>query len=367
MSKRIWVLLGVIIVVIIVGGLIRPSLAYLKDTEQATNNTNTIINSWWDLNWHWRRTISVSNGGSAITSPCAYKVTIPYYTSLNHNMQTNFGDIRFTDSNNRPLPYYMESYNPSTSAIVWVELTTIPAGASSFYLYYGNSAATDTSDGANTFIYFDDFESGTLNTTDATTNNFWSILQPTRGTADFITASTGNHGSKYLRLRNTSTTSNGFGVRAALPLQQTLNTVIEYWAQPVQTSALWEMQGLDNNGTPRIGPRMTFNASANTQYYNGGTATNALTGYTATHWYQFTWSNINPTTHVYQPYIGVDGGTPVSYGTNPGFNNAACANMKYISFFDSTSAAVGLYIDYVKLRLYYDPTIVTYSISSTEN
>ena len=45
------------------------------------------------------------------------------------------------------------------SAQIWVKVPSIPAsGVKTIYLYYGNPVAPSTSDGDNTFIFFDSFE-----------------------------------------------------------------------------------------------------------------------------------------------------------------------------------------------------------------
>jgi hypothetical protein len=70
----------------------------------------------------------------------------------------DFSDLRFTKSDGVTLlDYWIESYTSGVSAVVWVEVNSIPASTADIYLYYGNPSATSTSSGAATFMFFDDF------------------------------------------------------------------------------------------------------------------------------------------------------------------------------------------------------------------
>jgi len=101
----------------------------------------------------------------------AQVATDSYYLSelqpvmyFNSKCQTDFDDIRFTQSNGTTLlDYWIESYVASTSAIIWVEFNTLYAVTLStpnntFWVYYGNAAATTASNIGNTFIFGDDFD-----------------------------------------------------------------------------------------------------------------------------------------------------------------------------------------------------------------
>ncbi len=83
---------------------------------------------------------------------------------LGGNVRSDFGDIRFTKSDRTTLlDYWIESYTPGVSAVVWVKVDSIPASpnTATIYLYYNNATATTMSSGTNTFKFFDDFEDGT--------------------------------------------------------------------------------------------------------------------------------------------------------------------------------------------------------------
>lgn len=74
-------------------------------------------------------------------------------------------DIRFTSADGTTLiDFWREEYD-ETDGTWWIEVPTIPAsGGTAVYLYYGNSGATDVSNGDNTFEFFDDFPGSSLDT-----------------------------------------------------------------------------------------------------------------------------------------------------------------------------------------------------------
>ncbi|MCP8315511.1 MAG: DUF2341 domain-containing protein [archaeon] len=77
----------------------------------------------------------------------------------NGHCRADFGDVRFTDDDGSTmLDYWMQEKVDSDYAVFWIE---VKDDLSSFnqriYIYYGRSDATTTSDGGNTFLFFDDF------------------------------------------------------------------------------------------------------------------------------------------------------------------------------------------------------------------
>jgi len=79
---------------------------------------------------------------------------------LDNHVLSSFNDIRFTTSDGTTLLDYWIESSDSNTATVWVELDSVPASPSktTFYLFYGNSSATSLSNGANTFNFFEDFD-----------------------------------------------------------------------------------------------------------------------------------------------------------------------------------------------------------------
>lgn len=114
--------------------------------------------------WTKSSTVTLDNSGGSELTDFQVKVDVTY----DADMQADFDDIRFTASDGiTEYDYYLESYGDSTSAIFWVEVPTVAADDSTqFLMQYGNGGVSTTSSGADTFDFFDDFEtfSGWSNT-----------------------------------------------------------------------------------------------------------------------------------------------------------------------------------------------------------
>lgn len=129
--------------------------------------------SWaWLADFQYRKAITITeNSGDTLTD---YQVRTE--VSYEPEMQSDFGDIRFTDTSDVEIDYWLETYTPDTSATFWVEVPTIPAsGSTEVYMYYHYipGTATTTSDGAGTFSLFDDFD----RPDNQTVGNGWSEVE----------------------------------------------------------------------------------------------------------------------------------------------------------------------------------------------
>jgi len=108
--------------------------------------------------WSRRAPVTINNPDSALTD---YQVMVDI--TYDADMQPGFDDIRFRDSDgSTELAHWGESYIASTSAVFWVKVPSVPSGNKTIYMYYGNDAASDASDGDATFEFFDDFEDGDI-------------------------------------------------------------------------------------------------------------------------------------------------------------------------------------------------------------
>ena len=105
--------------------------------------------------------ITITNSSGSALVNYQVKITVAY----NSHMQSDFDDLRFTASDGSTLlDYWVESYTASTSATVWVEVNSAPAGNSTIYMYYGNSTAGSLSNIKTTFVLGDDFNDGSIDT-----------------------------------------------------------------------------------------------------------------------------------------------------------------------------------------------------------
>lgn len=122
---RSYVGLGLILVLlpIILLSLVRP---------QGSNAT------WMDDSWAFRIKVPVTAHTGAETN-VYFAVTID--SSDTTKFQSDCGDIRFTDANGKRLQYYIASGCSSASTVIHVLVPTFPAGASDYFMYYGNPSA----------------------------------------------------------------------------------------------------------------------------------------------------------------------------------------------------------------------------------
>jgi len=105
--------------------------------------------------------------GSITYYPISYYTSVSSYigwlgteegaVSLSEHCRTDFGDVRFTDDDGTTeLDYWIEEKVDSEYAIFWVEVKDdLSSEDQTIYVYYGKSDATTTSNGENTFIFFD--------------------------------------------------------------------------------------------------------------------------------------------------------------------------------------------------------------------
>jgi hypothetical protein len=129
----------------------------------STNETGTWKNiTWFDTSWAQRKPITLTEHSGSDLTQYQVKLSVSYVTS---KMKSDFSDMRFTANDGLSLiPFWIESYTPSSSATVWVKVPSIPAsGSATIYMYYGNPSAASASNGTATFEFFDDFSGSTLN------------------------------------------------------------------------------------------------------------------------------------------------------------------------------------------------------------
>jgi uncharacterized repeat protein (TIGR01451 family) len=94
--------------------------------------------NWFDPAWNFRRNVTVSCPCSAAQGEYQVKIVLDGTFSFS-NARSDGADIRITDSDGiTPIPFWIESWNPSTSATIWVKMPAIPLAGTSIYIYYGN-------------------------------------------------------------------------------------------------------------------------------------------------------------------------------------------------------------------------------------
>lgn len=131
--------------------------------------------SWFDSGWRYRKSVAISRPSGSVTNYQMKLLIMESSGSSTGNVScdgkclSSFDDLRFTNSNGVTLlDYWVESISgttPNQLATVWVEFDSIETITTVFYMYYGNmnlsgEGGSSVSSGANTFLFFDDFERG---------------------------------------------------------------------------------------------------------------------------------------------------------------------------------------------------------------
>jgi hypothetical protein len=128
----------------------------------------------WLYGWGYRKKHLIS-GQVGVSTNYQMKFHVEYNTepsfegtvNCHANCRTDFGDIRFTGSSGgigEKLDYWMEEKTNSDDATFWVEVQDSLGTDRVIYIYYGNADETTESDGSATFLFFDDFDDASLNT-----------------------------------------------------------------------------------------------------------------------------------------------------------------------------------------------------------
>lgn len=101
---------------------------------------------WYDDTFAYRKKLTIGNTGSADTNK---KVKFDIDTAAlisATQLQSDCGDIRFTDQNGKQLLYYLDSVGGAcntNSTDLYVLAETILSGNTVFYMYYGNASAAN--------------------------------------------------------------------------------------------------------------------------------------------------------------------------------------------------------------------------------
>jgi hypothetical protein len=161
------------------------------DTSGNWNSTNEMIFTvgsqgpvtWWDSSWLHRKGITITDNSGSALSGFQVKLNVAYVPS---KMKPDFSDLRFIGGDQTTmLPYWIESYTPSSSSSVWVKVPAIPAsGTTTIYMYYGNPSASYIDSGSATMEFFDAFTGSSLDTTKWNVN---AVNQITYSVNDYFT------------------------------------------------------------------------------------------------------------------------------------------------------------------------------------
>lgn len=123
-----------------------------------------LLDPWYNSDWAYRQSFTLSRADGAVAD---YQMRLTVnktagdsagnVTYLDNHSLNWTSDIRFTESDGETLLDYWIESSDANEAAVWVEFDSIGTEATTFYIYYGNADATAVSSGADTFLFFDNF------------------------------------------------------------------------------------------------------------------------------------------------------------------------------------------------------------------
>ncbi|MGH1541216.1 MAG: CCXG family PEP-CTERM protein [Arenicella sp.] len=99
--------------------------------------------------------VTITNPTAAVLTNHTIRIELNAGNAPGFNWLNNGDDILVTDSAFNALDYYLESFDGGgQTAVVWIEVPSIPVSPpdTTVYIYYDDATATSTSSAANTFV-----------------------------------------------------------------------------------------------------------------------------------------------------------------------------------------------------------------------
>ncbi|MBR9922889.1 MAG: DUF2341 domain-containing protein [Bacteroidetes bacterium] len=188
--------------------------------------------------WDYYAEVTIDNSSGNDLSD--YQVRLEVNTGMlvtDSKLESSGDDLRFTDEDCNLLHFWMDSLATNEQNVIWVKIPEIAAASSqTIRMYYGNSDAEGYANADSTFIFYDDFESGTVDPAKWDPVGGYATLEVVDGVLHY--ASDGeNPGPRFKFVRTAMsfegpvlfdfaaeiTNSNGFGFSSAdVPIERIL-------------------------------------------------------------------------------------------------------------------------------------------------
>lgn len=181
-------------------------------------------NGWYNLNWQYRKQMNITGIGQELTD---FQVKIQTNLTSEYalgKVNATCKDIRFIDSENKKLDYWIQDCEISGSeSIFWVNIPNITASQdATIYLYYGNMNTEGESNGTATFEFFDDFDDGVL-------TDQWTLDSENQDGTIYINLTQGNPGGALRHNPDSTQTKNAyFDTRLRTTNYQIENGTLDY-------------------------------------------------------------------------------------------------------------------------------------------
>ena len=293
------------------------------------------MNNWLDITWKYRRPITIDNTNNSNTLT-DYQIKLSLNSSNFDFSKANSdgSDIRFTDSDGvTKLSYWIENWDSTNqTATVWVKVNSIPASSTKdIYMYYGNPSATSESNGDDTFVFFDDFNSGSLDG-----NKWYSNGASVSGGTCKLDGDSSNH-QKGIKTKQTFPNTIHVYTRCRRSSSGDLDPNL--WYTDISITSSSTINGPDQNG---LAIWATENSGSAGLYLNKSKKI-SLDNYTTTSWTDI---EFRPTSGDLYAKIGSSSGhsnTTHSYNNQP------------ITIAINSSSGYNLYVDYIRVVNYTSP------------
>lgn len=322
------------------------------------------VQTGWLAGWSYRKSITISRPSGAVTN---YPMKILVGESsgatgedvdCGGNVKTDFSDLRFTNEAGTTLDYWIESVSgttPNQLATVWVEFDSIGTSPTTFWMFYGNAAASDAASGANTFSTFDDFERGVNGDPIA---GSWTVVTGVDGTDVEISTTSPFGGTRCCIIRR-------IGVNTLIQIAQTAadGTYEVRVRLKTEAVAVGEQRYIlchrDGSYQTTMG---IINTTEDIEYYTTGwndSTYNAATG----SWEEYVLNNINFTAQTYDLWFN---GTKILNGVTMQTSATAPDVLRFVNA--AGGAGASFYIDNFIVRNWRatEPAISGYGTEETE-
>jgi hypothetical protein len=251
----------------------------------------------WLTGWNYRKSIVVKRASGAVSN---YQMklllgessgAVGEQVDCGGKCLSSFNDIMFTKADGTTLlDYWIESISgasPNQLATVWIEFDSIGTGDTTFYVYYGKVGASAVSNGANTFILFDDFEWGAdgnnINTSGGSVT--WAVLAG----ACTISTTISVNGTRSLKLAYTT-------AQCYASLTASINQSIHFkYYKPDAGAESWFFL----NGTTTKRMYVQMNTSEDILAWNGSSYVDTALNAIANAWNDFEINNFNATSNTF--------------------------------------------------------------------
>lgn len=164
-SKSVYfaVLVGLLLVMPVFLPLTASMVNHTRDPKGPSNMVE-LTDGWLD-GWLYRKSHLIAGGDDA---PSGFQMRFVMHFSFgidnldnvycNWKCSSNFGDIRFTSSDGvTEYSYWLQSHTAGEKALFWVRVSESLDVNRTIYIYYGNALASTTSNGHDTFDFYEDF------------------------------------------------------------------------------------------------------------------------------------------------------------------------------------------------------------------